>query len=68
MLNPPNLSKPVFEVFPNSADRVTFGVCVTCPNSIEEDDFRDDLSKKEYGISGMCQECQDDIFGGDDPC
>jgi len=28
--------------------------------------FRDSLSEKEYGISGMCQSCQDDVFGGED--
>lgn len=26
--------------------------------------FRDDLSKREYTISGLCQKCQDRIFGG----
>jgi len=25
--------------------------------------FRDVLSTREYAISGMCQRCQDDIFG-----
>jgi hypothetical protein len=30
---------------------------------ITEDSFRDDLSIKEYKISGMCQKCQDDFFG-----
>ena len=60
---PPNLNKPVFEVFPEQADRVIFGVCVTCPNAIEEKHFKDDISKQEYGISGMCQECQDSVFG-----
>jgi hypothetical protein len=25
--------------------------------------FRDRLSEKEYNISGLCQECQDKIFG-----
>lgn len=36
--------------------------CATCdtPNI----DFKDDLSKKEYKISGMCQNCQDRVFGG----
>lgn len=28
--------------------------------------FRDDLSKREYTISGLCQKCQDRIFGGPD--
>jgi len=25
--------------------------------------FRDSLSKKEYTISGLCQKCQDEVFG-----
>lgn len=28
--------------------------------------FRDPLSRKEFHISGLCQECQDKVFGGDD--
>jgi hypothetical protein len=28
--------------------------------------FRDKLSAKEYYISGMCQACQDSVFGGSD--
>ena len=35
--------------------------CVTCKG--EASSFRDSLSKKEYTISGMCQSCQDSIFG-----
>ena len=26
-------------------------------------DFTDDLSRKEYTISGMCQSCQDKTYG-----
>jgi hypothetical protein len=26
-------------------------------------EFRDRVSKREYQISGLCQDCQDDIFG-----
>ena len=25
--------------------------------------FRDTLSRNEYGISAMCQTCQDEVFG-----
>ncbi len=25
--------------------------------------FRDELSKREYAISGLCQVCQDKVFG-----
>ena len=35
--------------------------CVTCSGNATS--FRDSLSKKEYTISGMCQECQDSVFG-----
>jgi len=40
--------------------------CVKCGESAV--DFRDELSRKEFGISGLCQGCQDGIFGveGDD--
>jgi len=36
-------------------------VCTMCGKY--ETGFRDDLSQKEYSISGMCQECQDKIYG-----
>jgi uncharacterized CHY-type Zn-finger protein len=35
--------------------------CVICGK--DANTFRDALSKKEYGISGLCQECQDSVFG-----
>jgi len=34
--------------------------CVMCP--AEDLEFRDEISTKEYTISGMCQACQDSIF------
>lgn len=38
--------------------------CFTCDSTaIEPNDFRDALSRKEFGISHMCQECQDLLFG-----
>ena len=43
--------------------------CVTCGSTkVKPEDFRDDLSRKEFEISKMCQSCQDNVFGkeGDD--
>ncbi len=40
------------------------GQCVSCGEFNLE--FRDELSRKEYGISGLCQCCQDNIFGGEE--
>lgn len=64
---PPDLSKPAFSIFPQMADRVMSGLCVTCDSKrLRGIDFRDDLSRKEYGISGMCQKCQDVAYGEPD--
>jgi hypothetical protein len=38
--------------------------CVTCGSTaVKAEDFRDDISRKEYSISMMCQCCQDQFFG-----
>jgi len=60
---PPDLNKPVFRLFPERADRVIRSQCVTCAEPVG--DFKDAISKKEYSISGMCQTCQDSIFGAE---
>jgi hypothetical protein len=42
--------------------RIGKGLCPTCGNKVGG--FRDQLSEREYTISGMCQLCQDEVFGG----
>jgi hypothetical protein len=42
--------------------RVMLGMCPFCQKPVTIEDFRDDLSRREFQISGMCQSCQDDIF------
>lgn len=37
------------------------GACAWCGKPFGP--FRDDLSRKEAGISGFCQKCQDETFG-----
>jgi hypothetical protein len=39
---------------------IRFSMCVTCGKAVTG--FKDDLSRREYAISGMCQECQDAVF------
>lgn len=39
-------------------------LCMTC--QAEVTGFRDAISEKEYHISGMCQACQDEMFGHSD--
>ena len=36
-------------------------LCVSCKGDAIT--FKDDISRKEFGISGMCQTCQDSVFG-----
>jgi len=37
-------------------------ICATCKKPIDLNKFKDILSIKEYKISGMCQQCQDELF------
>lgn len=39
------------------------GRCPTCGKLIEQKNFKDDLSRKEFELSGMCFECQKEVFG-----
>jgi hypothetical protein len=48
-----------------AADRLDRGMCPRCGKQAK-DDFRDDVSRREYVISGLCQPCQDAIFVDDD--
>lgn len=54
--------RPVDLIFREGYDLKTQGKCPTCKQSINVKKFRNDLSWKEYGISGMCQLCQDKVF------
>ena len=56
-----DLSLAMFGISRSAA--ILGGICVMCEGPAV--DFKDDLSRKEYEISGTCQECQDQIFGSD---
>ena len=58
--------KPVAKIFPKEVECVKAGYCPTCKKPIHPNiDFNDALSLKEYKISGMCQKCQNLVFGGE---
>ena len=61
------------EEFLNEVTKSAFGrerdgkQCVTCGSpKIGPEDFRDAISLREFGISYMCQVCQDAAFSSDD--
>ena len=39
------------------------GLCPFCSKPVNKEDFKDPLSRREFLISGLCQECQDKVFG-----
>jgi uncharacterized CHY-type Zn-finger protein len=52
--------KPAGSLFPKNADKMRDGVCTVCNLAVGE--FKNEISVKEYYISGMCQWCQDRVF------
>jgi hypothetical protein len=62
---------PEMEEFLNETAETFFGsdrakamkdaTCVACKGPAVE--FEDALSKKEFGISGLCGKCQNGVFG-----
>lgn len=46
---------------------ITNCTCVSCgAENITEGSFRDEVSLREFHISGLCQVCQDKVFGHDE--
>ena len=51
------------QFFPKAVKNFEESKCSTCGKDIKIENFKDELSIKEYRISGMCQECQNKTFG-----
>lgn len=41
---------------------ITGKTCPLCSLPVEKMEFKDELSKREFDISGTCQKCQDNVF------
>jgi len=48
----------------NHVEAIEHGFCPCCRKPVTGE-FRNEKSKREFGISGMCQDCQDGVFGKD---
>lgn len=44
----------------STTESIGSDVCVRCGKPATA--FRDEISKREFSISGLCQECQDFVF------
>jgi hypothetical protein len=64
MLNKtPEMLNMIESIFPGTIENIQNCRCTDCGLPVTEKSFRDALSIKEYEISGLCQRCQDEIFG-----
>ncbi|KKK91885.1 hypothetical protein LCGC14_2708490 [marine sediment metagenome] len=54
--------RPFFKMFPDKVDDLKNRICTCCKEHIFYKHFKNELSIKEYRISGMCQKCQDGVF------
>lgn len=65
-INEPTSKAPAIDLFISRLTgksreiQIASNLCMTCDKEAIE--FKDDLSEKEYSISGMCQVCQDSMF------
>ena len=49
--------------FAKEVNLVSKGKCPFCHVQVDPSKFRNEITLREYKISGMCQECQDGFFG-----
>mgnify|MGYP000873737427 CR=1 FL=1 len=52
----------LFETMFGRTSNIEAGKCVSCGADVTESEFRDEVSLREYTISGLCQKCQDEVF------
>jgi uncharacterized CHY-type Zn-finger protein len=59
------MNKNIMEAagFGDEVAEVEAGRCPFCHKEINMNSFKDALSLKEYYISGLCQNCQNQMFG-----
>jgi len=48
--------------FGKEVELVEHGFCPFCKQPITMEEFKDEISKREYKISGLCQKCQNIYF------
>lgn len=54
-------ARPVDLIFDGRREAIASLKCVACNGPASR--FRDELSKREFQLSGLCQRCQDKVFG-----
>ena len=58
-----NMNREIIgQMFPDYLKLVDSGKCPFCKETIDFNEFEDELSKKEFKISGLCRKCQEKTF------
>jgi len=47
------------------SETIEKSMCNGCGDAVLQESFKNEISKREYQISGFCQKCQDSVFGAD---
>ena len=60
--------RPVDRIFPGRREAIAQGNCMRAPLGCGKPagEFRDEVSRREYAISGLCQACQDSVYNAED--
>ena len=59
----PEIKSVIESLFPGTMQAIENKQCPMCREPIGG--FRNEISEREYTISGLCQSCQDEMFGGE---
>lgn len=49
-------------LFPKERENVRKGLCAVCSKPVKRKDLKNEISKKEFDLTGFCQKCQDDFY------
>ncbi len=52
----------VKKFFPKEVKAYEEGNCPLCAKKVDIKEFKDQISKDEFKISGICQACQNNVF------
>ena len=58
----PGPPRPADRIYPERRQAILHARCISCRDQLTLESFEDQLSLREYQISGLCQNCQDAIF------
>lgn len=57
----PEVKSLIESLFPETLQAIDNKICPHCRSAIGN--FKNEFSRKEFLISGLCQSCQDNFFG-----